>query len=61
MLFIDGAIHSNSNTGVVLDRIDSEILVNRLGQAPEMCNSADEFGKHPRKGVYSEQNSLLIQ
>ena len=44
-----------------LDRIDSEILVNRLGLAPEMCNPIDEFRKHPRKGVYSEQNSLLIQ
>lgn len=35
--------------GLFLDCVDSEILVNRLGLALEMCNPADEFGKHPRK------------
>lgn len=47
--FIDDAIRSNSNIEIVLDRIDSAILVNELGLAPEMCQSCRRIWKTLQK------------
>ena len=47
--FIDDAIRSNSNIEIVLDRIDSAILVNELGLTPEMCQSCRRIWKTLQK------------
>lgn len=47
--FIDDAIRSNSNIKIVLDRIDSAILVNELGLTPEMCQSCRRIWKTLQK------------